>query len=171
MKTDDDDNDKPISPQRHRNMAAIHSTGTKPEMIVRKYLFARGYRYRLNHPRLPGHPDIVLRRYRAVIFVNGCFWHGHEGCRYFRMPTTRRDFWERKITRNRERDAAEQRRLAAMGWHCITVWECQLRPTLRQFTLAALDYTLSSLYLSQHSPALPPTAIAAEPATPYTPEE
>ena len=72
--------------QRHKNMAAIHSANTKPEMIVRKYLFAHGFRYRLNHPRLPGRPDIVLRKYRTCIFINGCFWHGHEGCKYYVIP-------------------------------------------------------------------------------------
>ena len=97
MKTDDNDNDKPISPQRHRNMAAIHSTGTKPEMIVRKYLFARGYRYRLNHPRLPGHPDIVLQKCHTVTEVNGCFWHRHEGCKYAYTPKTRMEFWQQKF--------------------------------------------------------------------------
>ena len=94
-----------MSPQqRHKNMAAIRSADTKPEMTVRRWLHSRGFRYRLNHPRLPGHPDIVLRKYRTCIFVNGCFWHGHEGCRYFRLPKTNIDFWRTKIERNRERD-------------------------------------------------------------------
>ena len=78
--------------QRHRNMAAIRGKDTKPEILVRKFLFSRGFRYRLNHPRLPGHPDLVLRKYRTVIFVNGCFWHGHENCKYFRLPKTNIDF-------------------------------------------------------------------------------
>lgn len=90
--------------QRRRNMAAIHGKNTKPEILVRKFLFSRGFRYRLNHPRLPGHPDIVLRKYRTVIFVNGCFWHGHDNCRYFRLPKTNIDFWQKKIERNKERD-------------------------------------------------------------------
>ena len=80
--------DRLTKEQRHRNMAAIHGRDTKPEMIVRKFLFSRGFRYRLNHPRLPGHPDLVLRKYRTVIFVNGCFWHGHDNCKYFRLPKT-----------------------------------------------------------------------------------
>ena len=87
-----------VSPrQRHANMAAIHSSDTRPEMIVRRWLHSRGFRYRLNHRGLPGHPDIVLRKYRTCIFVNGCFWHGHEGCRYFRLPKTNVDFWRTKI--------------------------------------------------------------------------
>lgn len=132
-------------------MAAIRGKNTKPEMLVRKFLFARGFRYRLNHPRLPGHPDLVLLKYRTVIFVNGCFWHGHEGCRYFRLPQTNTEFWEKKIGRNKQRDAEEQRRLAEMGWHCITVWECQLKPTVRQQTLESLAYTLNYIYLQDRT--------------------
>ena len=136
---------------RHRNMAAIRSRDTKPEWIVRRFLFSRGFRYRLYHRRLPGHPDLVMRKYRTCIFVNGCFWHGHEGCRYFRMPKTNTDFWTRKITRNRERDQADQKALAAMGWHCITIWECQLRPAVRHQTLTSLEYTLNQIFLQDHS--------------------
>lgn len=128
-------------------MAAIHGKNTKPEILVRKFLFSRGFRYRLNHPRLPGHPDLVLRKYRTVIFVNGCFWHGHEGCKYFRLPKTNIDFWKNKIEQNKERDKKEQCQLAAMGWHCITVWECQLKPKVRKQTLESLAYTLNHIYL------------------------
>lgn len=137
--------------QRHHCMAAIHGKGTKPELTVRKFLFAQGFRYRLNHPRLPGHPDIVLRRYHTVIFVNGCFWHGHEDCSMYVMPKTNTEYWRTKIQRNRERDKREQQRLAEMGWHCITVWECQLKPAVRQQTLNALAFTLNSIYLKDHS--------------------
>lgn len=136
--------------QRHRCMAAIRGKDTKPELVVRKFLFARGFRYRLNHPRLPGHPDIVLRKYHSVIFVNGCFWHGHEGCRMYRLPKTNTDYWQQKIQRNKERDRQEQQRLAEMGWHCITVWECQLKPAVRQRTLEALAFTLNGIYLDDH---------------------
>lgn len=139
--------DKLTEEQRHRNMAAIRGKDTKPELLVRKFLFSRGFRYRLNHPRLPGHPDIVLRKYRTVIFVNGCFWHGHENCRYFRLPKTNVDFWKNKIERNRERDKEEQHRLAEMGWHCVTVWECQLKPKVRARTLESLAYTLNHIFL------------------------
>ena len=96
--------DKLTKEQRHRCMSAIKGKNTKPELLVRKFLFSRGFRYRLNHPRLPGHPDIVLRKYRTVIFVNGCFWHGHEKCKYFRPSKTNIDFWQKKIERNKERD-------------------------------------------------------------------
>lgn len=128
-------------------MAAIHATDTKPEMIVRKYLFSHGFRYRLNHRRLPGRPDIVLRKYRTCIFVNGCFWHGHEGCRYFKMPKSNTEFWTAKVERNRERDKRVQRELAVMGWHCITVWECELKPKVRERTLESLEYTLNRIFL------------------------
>ena len=135
------------SEQRHKNMAAVRSKDTKPEMVVRKYLWSRGFRYRVNNPRLPGHPDIVLRKYHTCIFVNGCFWHGHEGCKYFRMPKTNTEFWERKISRNRERDREEQKQLAGMGWHCITVWECELKGERREKTLESLEYTLNHIFI------------------------
>lgn len=143
--------DKLTKEQRHRCMASIHGKNTKPELLVRKFLFSRGFRYRLNHPRLPGHPDIVMRKYRTAIFVNGCFWHGHTGCRYFVLPKSNTAFWEAKIVRNRERDKEEQQRLAAMGWHCITVWECQLKSAVRMQTLESLVYTLNRIYLQDHS--------------------
>jgi DNA mismatch endonuclease (patch repair protein) len=135
--------------QRHKNMAAIRNKNTKPEMIVRKGLWKRGFRYRLNHKRLPGHPDLVLRKYRTCIFVNGCFWHGHEGC--CKIPNTNREFWEAKIQRNKERDIETQKELAKMGWHCITVWECELKPTVREKTLDSLSYTLNHIYLQDHT--------------------
>lgn len=103
------------SDQRHKNMAAIRAKDTKPEIIVRNYLWSHGFRYRLNHPRLPGKTDIVLRKYRTCIFVNGCFWHGHEGCKYFVVPKTRTEFWLNKINRNHERDIEVKRKLASMG--------------------------------------------------------
>jgi len=137
-------------------MSAIRSKNTKPEWIVRRFLFSRGFRYRLFHKRLPAKPDIVLRKYRTCIFVNGCFWHGHEGCTYFRMPKTNTEFWEEKITRNRMRDIAGQKALAGMGWHCITIWECQLKPKVREATLQALEYTLNSIFLNDHKRYYPP---------------
>lgn len=143
--------DKLTKEQRRHCMAQIRGKGTKPEMVVRKFLFGHGFRYRLNHPWLPGHPDIVLRKYRSVIFVNGCFWHGHEGCRYYVVPKSNTEFWKAKIARNRTRDIEEQRRLASMGWHCITVWECQLKPAVREQTLESLAYTLNRIWLNDHS--------------------
>ena len=139
------------SQQRHKNMASIRSKNTKPEIVVRNFLWRHGFRYRLYNPRLPGHPDIVLRKYRTCIFVNGCFWHGHEDCRFFRMPKTNTEFWEKKINRNRERDKEEQRKLAKLGWHVIVVWECELKPAKREKTLASLAFTLNHIFLQDHS--------------------
>ncbi|HCN54203.1 MAG TPA: very short patch repair endonuclease [Prevotella sp.] len=132
-------------------MSAIHGKDTRPERIVRQYLWRHGFRYRLYNPRLPGHPDIVLKKYRTCIFVNGCFWHGHEGCKYFTLPKTHQDYWLQKINRNRERDCREQQQLARMGWHSITVWECQLKKKLQSRTLESLVFTLNHIFLEDHS--------------------
>ena len=153
--------DKLTPQQRHANMAAIRSKDTKLEMIVRRGLWSRGFRYRLDHKRLPGHPDLVLRKYRTCIFVNGCFWHGHnltesrmedviESSECCKIPRTNREFWVAKIRRNKERDKEEQRKLAAMGWHCITVWECELKPSKREETLESLAFTLNHIWLHDH---------------------
>ena len=136
--------------QRHKNMAAIRASSTKPEIIVRKYLWGHGFRYRLNHKRLPGKPDIVLRKYRTCIFVNGCFWHKHEGCKYFVIPKTRTEFWLNKVNRNQERDIEVKKKLASMGWHSITIWECELKPNKKDATLQSLVYTLSKILLQDH---------------------
>lgn len=109
-------------------MAAVRNRDTGPELTVRRALHARGFRYRLHDPSLPGKPDIVLRRFRAVVFVHGCFWHGHD-CPLFRMPGTRREFWKTKIYRNRERDAEVREALNVSGWRSLTVWECAMRGT------------------------------------------
>lgn len=137
--------------ERHRNMAAVRSKDTRPELIVRHWLWRRGFRYRLNDSRLPGHPDLVLRKYRTCIFVNGCFWHGHEGCKDFKLPQTNTDFWQKKISRNKERDREEQQQLAKMGWHCITVWECQLKKQKKEQTLKSLAFTLNRIFLENHA--------------------
>ena len=112
---------------RSRNMAAIRSKNTKPEIIVRKYLFLNGFRYRVNVSKLTGKPDIVLPKYKTVIFVNGCFWHLHEGCKYFVWPKDNADYWKNKIQRNVERDKRNYEILIAAGWKVIVVWECQLK--------------------------------------------
>ena len=143
-------------------MDAIHSKDTKPEMIVRKGLWNRGFRYRLNSPKLPGHPDLVLKKYRTCIFVNGCFWHGHKvevrseegevrSSDCCKIPNTRREFWVAKIRRNQERDIETQKRLAEMGWHCITIWECELKPSKREQTLKSLAFTLNKIWLEEHA--------------------
>lgn len=113
--------------QRSRCMAAIKGKDTKPELIVRKYLFSRGLRFRVQVRKLPGNPDIVLPKYKTVLFVNGCFWHGHEGCRYFHLPKSNVEFWKKKIERNISRDARNEEALKALGWNVIRVWECDIR--------------------------------------------
>lgn len=116
-------------------MSMIRSKDTKPEIIVRKYLFAKGFRYRLHDKRLPGKPDIVFPKYKTVIFVHGCFWHGHQGCKYFTIPKTRRQWWINKINRNKELDSINASTLKALGWRVIIVFECKLKPGRRDKTL------------------------------------
>ena len=123
---------------RSYNMSRIKGKNTKPEEIVRKYLFAKGFRYRINDKRLPGTPDIVLPKYQTVIFVNGCFWHGHEGCRYFVWPQNNADFWKSKIIANVERDRKKEAELNERGWNVIVIWECQLKPRSKDNTLESL---------------------------------
>ena len=157
--------DKLTPEQRHRNMAAIHSKNTRPELIVRHYLHAEGFRFRLNHPRLPGHPDLVMRKYATCIFVNGCFWHGHHvnlpsddsnfaitDSNCCRIPHTNRDFWITKIRRNQQRDEETILKLNALGWNCITIWECELKPARRLQTHQSLKQTLLSIYLGKTPP-------------------
>jgi len=110
---------------------------TKPEIIVRKYLFSRGLRFRKNDRRYPGQPDIVLPKYRTIIFVHGCFWHKHE-CAHFSMPKIRVEFWEAKFNRNKDRDAKNRQKLEALGWKVIIVWECELRKSIREESLERL---------------------------------
>ena len=129
--------------QRHNNMAAIRGKDTKPEILVRKFLWSHGFRYRLNHPRLPGKPDIVLRKYRTCIFVNGCFWHGHKGCSKFVIPKTRTEFWKNKLTRNQERDLVNIQRLESIGWSAITVWECELGKPVIDNTMNKVEAMLA----------------------------
>lgn len=117
---------------RSRNMAAIKGKDTKPEMIVRKYLFSRGMRFRVQVRKLPGNPDIVLPKYKTVIFVNGCFWHGHEGCKYFRLPKSNVGFWKEKIERNVARDARNEAELKDLGWRVIRVWECEIKTVVQR---------------------------------------
>lgn len=141
------------SEQRHYCMSQIHSKGTKPEMKVRKWLWAHGYRYRLNVKSVPGKPDIVMRPYRTAIFVNGCFWHGHEGC--CRMPKSNQEFWRKKIHRNQERDQENYRMLQENGWQVIVVWECQLTPKLIDQTMNVVELQLNEKFLSLHRKRIP----------------
>ena len=121
-------------------MSLIHGKDTKPEILVRKYLFSRGLRFRKNDKRLPGHPDIVFPKYKTVVFINGCFWHGHEGCKYFVIPKSNVEFWQKKIQTNVERDAAITNKLSDLGWTVRVVWECELR------TIGSREHTLLDLY-------------------------
>lgn len=123
---------------RSYNMSRIKCKDTKPEEIVRQYLFSKGFRYRKNDKRLPGTPDIVLPKYKTVIFVNGCFWHGHKGCKYFVWPKNNADFWKQKIEANIQRDAKKHAQLREIGWNVIVIWECELRSHERDRTLETL---------------------------------
>ena len=124
---------------RSFNMSRIRGANTKPEEKVRKYLFSRGFRYKKNDKKLPGKPDIVLPKYRSVIFVNGCFWHMHKGCKYFVWPKSNADFWREKILSNVERDQRQQMALRDLGWNVIIVWECELKKDRFEDTMASIE--------------------------------
>lgn len=136
------------SAQRHHCMASIHSSATKPEMLVRHWLWSHGYRYRLNVKGVPGKPDIVMRRYHTAIFINGCFWHGHEGCNNYRKPKSNIEFWENKITRNQQRDQKNYRLLRDNGWQVIVIWECQLTTNQIERTMCEMELLLNNKLLS-----------------------
>ena len=172
--------------QRHRCMSHIRSKGTKPELKVRKWLWSHGYRYRLNVESVPGKPDIVMRPYRTAIFVNGCFWHGHgvtmspvqgskfkvHGSSCCKIPTTNREFWVKKIRRNRERDEENYRVLQANGWHVIVIWECQLKPAVIEHTMHEVELLLNDNLLSlykHHTPV--PYGIEEEGLLPLAAED
>lgn len=124
--------------KRSYNMSRIRNKNTKPEMIVRKFLFANGLRYRLHNKHLPGKPDIVFSGRHTVIFIHGCFWHGHEGCKYFKVPETRREWWLAKINLNKQKDREALAKLEMDGWRVIVIYECALRPKAKQETLINL---------------------------------
>ncbi|WP_321319059.1 DNA mismatch endonuclease Vsr [Labilibaculum sp.] len=129
---------------RAYNMSRIKGKNTKPELVVRRFLFANGFRYRLHAKNLPGKPDIVLPKYKTVIFVNGCFWHGHQNCKYFVPPKTRTQWWLQKITNTQKRDRQAQTELQSLGWRVITIWECELKPKKVEERLnGLLSYLLS----------------------------
>ena len=144
-------------------MSHIHSKGTKPELKVRRWLWSHGYRYRLNVKSVPGSPDIVMRPYRTAIFVNGCFWHGHEtelkiengklkiiGSRCCKIPSTNREFWVEKIQRNQERDQENYRVLQENGWRVIVIWECQLTPKKLEHTMREVELLLNENFLARY---------------------
>lgn len=134
--------------KRSAVMAKIRSKDTKPELIVRRYLFSRGYRYRKNVKGLPGTPDIVLRKYGIIIFIHGCFWHGHEVDGH--IPHSNCDYWRKKIERNQQRDKINKEALKKMGWAVITVWECQLKPAVREKTLSEIEYYINKSFLDRY---------------------
>ena len=121
--------------QRKRCMSHIRSKDTKPEVMVRHFLFSRGFRYRLYRKDLPGKPDIALTKYKTVIFINGCFWHGHKDCKYATLPSENHDFWLTKISGNIERDKLNYEKLNKLGWKVIEIWQCELKPKFRENTL------------------------------------
>lgn len=128
--------------KRSEIMSHITGKETKPEIMVRKYLFARGLRYRKNVKQLPGTPDIVLPKYKTAVFVNGCFWHGHKGCKYSHLPSTNLEYWEKKIADNLERDERKTRELEKLGYRVLIVWQCQLKPNIKIETLETLYHNI-----------------------------
>ena len=157
--------DKMTPEQRHLCMSRIHSRDTKPELLVRKWLWSHGYRYRLNVKGVPGKPDIVMRPYHTAIFVNGCFWHGHfielpvDSCQLAvensdccKIPHTNREFWVNKIRRNQERDKQNYQVLKENGWHVIVIWECQLKPDRIKETMLKVETLLCDYFLALHRP-------------------
>ena len=135
-----------ISPEhRSWNMSRIRGKDTKIEVMVRKYLFSKGYRFRKNDKRYPGKPDVVLPKYHTVIFVNGCFWHHHEGCKNATMPKTRTDFWKEKLGKNVANDRKHIRLLEEAGWNVITLWECELEKDFEGRMKSVMDDLTSAL--------------------------
>lgn len=134
---------------RSYNMSRIRSKDTKPEMLVRRALFAQGFRFRLHTKELPGKPDIVLPKHHTVIFVHGCFWHGHQGCKYFVVPKTRTEWWTDKIAKNRIKDANDKNLLIQENWEVITIFECELKPLERDKTLNKLHNTLRRISVNE----------------------
>ncbi len=137
-----------LSPQqRHYCMSRIRGRATKPELIVRRWLWKHGYRYRLNVKSIPGKPDIILRKYRTAIFVNGCFWHGHVGCQKYIVPKSNTEFWISKIENNRERDKTNYNILKEAGWQVLVIWECELMTKKIQITMKNIEHKINSYLL------------------------
>ena len=185
--------------QRHRVMSRIHGKGTKPELNVRQWLWRHGYRYRLNVKSVPGKPDIVMRRYRTAIFVNGCFWHGHHvetfsetskeennllrqetfqetslqmvNSKCCKIPQTNREFWVNKIKRNQERDQKNYQLLHDNGWQVIVVWECQLQPKTIEETMLRVELLLNEYFLALHQPKVVPYDVQETPISIAAEEE
>ena len=120
---------------RSYNMSQVKSKNTKPEIMVRKFLFSKGFRYKLHDKTLPGKPDLVFPKFKAVLFINGCFWHGHDSCKYSTIPETRKEWWSDKITSTKRKDSENMLKLQQMGWKVITVWGCELKGIKKDLTL------------------------------------
>ena len=189
--------DKMTPAQRHYVMSRIHGKGTKPELKVRQWLWRHGYRYRLNVKSVPGKPDIVMRRYRTAIFVNGCFWHGHfvhfgveslglrvesqlevesgvlkvDSSQCCKIPQTNREFWVNKIKRNQERDQKNYQLLHDNGWQVIVVWECQLQPKTIEETMLRVELLLNEHFLALHQPKVVPYDVQETPISIAAEEE
>ena len=133
---------------RSYNMSRVKGKNTKPEILVRKFLFSNGFRYRLHAKKLAGKPDIVLSKYKTIIFINGCFWHGHDGCKYFSVPKTKTEWWLNKIIGNISNDSRSIESLTNEGWNIIIIWECELKPKMRESTLNKLKANLNNLLVS-----------------------
>lgn len=131
---------------RSYNMSRIGAKDTEPELIVRRYLHAMGLRYRLHVKSLAGKPDIVFRKFRIAVFINGCFWHGHEDCKFFKVPNTRQEWWSEKIGGNRLRDQSNRNELKKLKWHVITIWQCGLKKDRRETTLKALFEEIAKVH-------------------------
>jgi DNA mismatch endonuclease (patch repair protein) len=170
--------------QRHYVMSRIHGKGTKPELLVRQWLWRHGYRYRLNVKSVPGKPDIVMRRYRTAIFVNGCFWHGHHvetqsiaslptitNSSCCKIPQTNREFWVNKIKRNQERDRRNYQMLHDNGWQVIVIWECQLTPKRIEETMLRVELMLNEHFLALHQPKVVPYVVQEAPISMAAEEE
>jgi DNA mismatch endonuclease (patch repair protein) len=123
-------------------MAKVSGVNTKPELLVRKYLFSKGFRYRINVKELPGKPDVVLSKYKTVVFIHGCFWHGHPNCEAARLPASNVEYWIKKVSSNITRDSQHLKRLSLLGWKVITIWECELKAKCREMTLTLLEKTI-----------------------------
>ncbi len=129
---------------RSYNMSKISGINTKPEIIVRKYLHSKGLRYVLYNRNLPGKPDLVFPKYKTIIFINGCFWHGHEGCRYYSIPKTRTEWWKNKIDATIKRDKKIIQELKEHGWKILTIWECELKPQIKFLTLERILHNITN---------------------------
>lgn len=150
--------------QRHNCMASVKGKDTNPEIIVRKYLHAKGLRFRIHVRKLPGCPDLVLKKYGVVVFVNGCFWHGHKGCRHFKLPSSNNEFWKHKIILNQARDHRAEVELSLLGWRVLRVWECELAAPVRYVNLAKL---YDMIVRGENQFEQEPLPIVAEPLPKY----